>query len=43
MAVVALPPKLARTACEWRLSPLNRPKWLNRRLVRADARAATLS
>jgi hypothetical protein len=42
-AVVLLPPKLGRTACEWRLSPLNRPKWLNRRMVRTDARAAAVS
>lgn len=43
VAVVALPPSLGRKACEWRLSPLNRPKWLNRRIVRADARATALS
>jgi hypothetical protein len=42
-AVVLLPPKLGRTACEWRLSPVNRPKWLNRRMVRTDARAAAVS
>jgi hypothetical protein len=42
-AVTLLPARLGRTACEWRLSPLNRPKWLNKRIVRADARAAAVS
>jgi Glycosyl transferase family 2 len=39
MAVLMLPPKMARTACEWRLSPLNRPKWLSKGIARTDAAA----
>ena len=31
-AVTLLPDWARRTACAWRLSPLNRPRWLNRRL-----------
>lgn len=33
LAVSVLPVAWGRTACAWRLSPLNRPKWLNRRVA----------
>ncbi len=34
-AALVLPQPLRRTASLWRLSPLNRPGWLNRRLARS--------
>ncbi|MGC1304242.1 MAG: glycosyltransferase family A protein [Caulobacteraceae bacterium] len=40
LALLALPPRMGRTACEWRLSPLNRPKWLNKGITRTGAGAA---
>ena len=42
-AVSLLPAYLGRTACEWRLSPLNRPKWLNRRIAGRVAGTGQLS
>ena len=40
-AVTVLPVGLAQTACAWRLSPLNRPRWLNRRIAGRMVRAGT--
>ena len=39
LALLTLPPSWGRTACEWRLSPLNRPKWLSKGITRTDAGA----